>query len=146
MFLNDWKDGGFIEMVGDFEDIHISKDEYEATESPYPNATYWLEKKSKMRSALADPKWDIEVLLASYSYAEYQGDAFVLFRKDGDLYEVNGGHCSCHGLEGQWEPEKTSIIALLDRIEKGQLGNDEWSGNVFAVELKQVLAELLTVN
>jgi hypothetical protein len=28
---------------------------------------------------------------------------------------VNGSHCSCHGLEGQWEPEETSMKALEHR-------------------------------
>ena len=44
----------------------------------------------------------VEVLLASYSYEDYSGLAFVLFRKDGELFEVNGSHCSCYGLEDQW--------------------------------------------
>lgn len=57
-----------------------------------------------------------EILLASYTYEDYNGDAFVLFRKDGKLFEVNGGHCSCYGLEGQWDPEETSILALEIRF------------------------------
>jgi hypothetical protein len=56
-----------------------------------------------------------EVLLASYNQECYEGSAFVLYRKDGKLYEVNGSHCSCFGLEGQWEPEETSIDALRKR-------------------------------
>lgn len=56
-----------------------------------------------------------EVLLASYSQECYEGSAFVLLRKDGELYEVNGGHCSCNGLEGQWEPELTTVAALRAR-------------------------------
>lgn len=57
-----------------------------------------------------------EILLASYTYQDYQGDAFVLFRKDGQLFEVNGGHCSCYGLGGQWDPEETSVLALEIRF------------------------------
>jgi hypothetical protein len=56
-----------------------------------------------------------EVLLAWYGYGSYCGDSFVLFRKDGKLWEVNGSHCSCYGLEGQWSPEETSPEALLKR-------------------------------
>lgn len=56
-----------------------------------------------------------DVLLAAYTYEDYSGDAFVLFRKDGILFEVNGGHCSCYGLEGQWEPEETTTECLLKR-------------------------------
>lgn len=72
------------------------------------------------------------ILFASYLYEYYDGSAFVLFEWDGKLYEVNGSHCSCYGLEGQWEPEETSVAAVrmrkditkplhkvLDRYEKG---------------------------
>lgn len=44
---------------------------------------------------------DVKILLASYTYEDYDGSAFVLFLRDGKLYEVNGSHCSCYGLEGQ---------------------------------------------
>jgi len=60
-----------------------------------------------------------KILLASYSYEDYSGSAFVLFKKDGKLYEVNGSHCSCYGLEGEWLPEETSVKELLYRLEKG---------------------------
>lgn len=56
-----------------------------------------------------------EVLYASYELPDYEGDAFVVFRKDGQLYEVNGGHCSCYGLEEQWQPEETSVEAIMMR-------------------------------
>ena len=58
---------------------------------------------------------DVEILYAQYGYYSYEGEAHVIFRKDGKLYEVNGSHCSCYGLEGQWEPEETSVVALLAR-------------------------------
>ena len=49
-------------------------------------------------------------------YAEYDGEcAQVIFRKDNNIYEVNGSHCSCHGLEDQWTPEPTTVKALLAR-------------------------------
>jgi hypothetical protein len=64
---------------------------------------------------------DPQVLFASYGTEEYEGDAVVVFVHEGQLYEVNGGHCSCYGLgeqtysgdtESQWEPEITSWGAL----------------------------------
>lgn len=58
----------------------------------------------------------IEILVAAYSYGNYSGDAFVLYRLDGELFEVNGSHCSCYGLEGQWKPEKTTPEAVLLRV------------------------------
>lgn len=54
----------------------------------------------------------VEILLAHYSYEKYSGTAFVLFRRDGRLYEVNGSHRSCYGLEDQWRPEEVSMKAL----------------------------------
>ncbi len=83
------------------------------------------------------------VLLASYSYQDYEGDAFVLFEKGGKLFEVNGGHCSCHGLSEQgysggstqWEPEETTKNALLHKIEKGC----GYSGNEYKAELTEIL-------
>jgi hypothetical protein len=57
----------------------------------------------------------VEILYACYSTGDYEGWAHVIFRKEGKLYEVNGSHCSCYGLEGQWKPEETSVAALLFR-------------------------------
>lgn len=57
----------------------------------------------------------VEILYAMYDGGGYDGWAHVIIRKDGKLYEVNGSHCSCYGLEGQWEPEETSVTALLFR-------------------------------
>jgi hypothetical protein len=57
----------------------------------------------------------VEILYAWYGYGDYCGDSHVIFRKEGKLYEVNGSHCSCMGLEGQWAPEETEAGALLVR-------------------------------
>lgn len=61
----------------------------------------------------------VEILLASYSYYGYEGDSYVLFRKDGKLYENHASHCSCYGLENQWEPEETYKESILHRVENG---------------------------
>lgn len=84
----------------------------------------------------------VEILLASYSYESYEGDAFVLFRKGETLYEVNASHCSCYGLEGQWEPEETTVQALRHRMESGNLGSGWHEGNKFAKELREMLDQL----
>jgi hypothetical protein len=57
----------------------------------------------------------VEFVYADYDTPSYEGYAHVIFMKDGKLFEVNGSHCSCYGLEGQWEPEETSVAALLAR-------------------------------
>ena len=64
---------------------------------------------------------DTHVLFASYAYEDYNGYAIVLFRSlsDGELYCVEGSHCSCNGLEGQWEPSKITLPALHKMYEGG---------------------------
>jgi hypothetical protein len=154
IYLNDWKDGGWLQMVADFEGIYISPSEYLATDPPYANVDYWRDRKAAMQSALADERWrGVNVLLASYGTEDYGGDAFVLFERDGKLYEVNGGHCSCYGLgeqnysgdrESQWKPEETTVEALQHRMDRGDLGSDGYHGNKYANELRALLAALAT--
>lgn len=70
---------------------------------------------------------DCEIVVAYMSVGSYGCDsgAFIVFRKNGELYEVNGSHCSCHGFESkdyyggnetQWEPERIeSADAVVKR-------------------------------
>lgn len=116
MFLNDWKESGIDGMREDF--------------------------------GLKESDLDgVEVLLASYTYEDYYGSAFVLFRKDGRLFEVNGSHCSCYGLsersycvdgQTQWQPEETTVEALLHRLE-----HDTYQFDGMRDELHQVLGDLM---
>jgi hypothetical protein len=115
-FLNDWAK----ENRGDQTGQQAIKDDFEITNEDLRGA---------------------KILLASYSYECYSGDAFVLFERDGKLWEVNGGHCSCYELEGQWEPEETTIEVLRHRLTEGELGKDSYYGNEFADELSKVLAD-----
>ncbi len=57
---------------------------------------------------------DAQVLFAAYGTEEaYSGSAIVVYKvADGTLRVVEGSHCSCYGLEGQWEPTKTTSAAL----------------------------------
>jgi hypothetical protein len=55
---------------------------------------------------------DKDVIFAYYDQGCYDGTAFVLFLRNGKLYEVHGSHCSCYGLEDSWDPEETTIEAL----------------------------------
>lgn len=82
---------------------------------------------------------DIEILLAWYGYGSYCGDSFVLFRQNGKLYEVNASHCSCNGLEGQWEPEETSIAAL----EKRNFYNEYDGYDEANQQLKKIIEEII---
>jgi hypothetical protein len=81
------------------------------------------------------------ILFASYSTDNWVGNAFVLFMEDGHLCEINGNHCSCFGLEGQWNKEYTSVKALLYRLNNGSFGNCGESGNIFKRELLKFLSD-----
>lgn len=135
VYLNDWNNK--IDMIGDFEEIYMnSKDYYSETPTYYEKN--WAEDKKKMKKELERYK-DVNVLFASYGCANYSGDAFVLFERDGKLYEVNGSHCSCYGLEGQFEPEETNLEYLEQVLKRGTFGVNSYSGNEFKDELCEFL-------
>lgn len=60
----------------------------------------------------------------SYPYDDYTAEAYLLFIENDKLYEVDAGHCSCYGLEGQFEPEEVPIEVLYHRIE-----NNNWKSD-----------------
>lgn len=136
IFLNIWTHK--IDVIGDFEDIYLTYEDYIAEEPPYGDKNYWLEKKALMDKAIEKYE-DINILFASYGCDDYDGDAWVLFEQDGALFEVNGSHCSCYGLEGQWEPERVSLKELEHRLLNGAFGEDKWTGNNFKKELCEFL-------
>lgn len=64
---------------------------------------------------------DVEIIFANYSYEDYSGRAIVIYYNPSDeqYYEVHGGHCSCYGLEGQWEPEVIGTVStFIEYIER----------------------------
>lgn len=79
------------------------------------------------------------ILFASYGQENYNGQAFVLLEKAGKLYEINADTSSWYGLEGQFEPEETTLEALAYRLTHGTMGEDNYTSNIFADELKQFL-------
>jgi hypothetical protein len=133
IFLHNWKSK--IDMIGDFEDIYMNEDDYKSEKAPYANVELWEEKKVSMTKAIKRYE-NKNILFASYGQDNYQGDAWVLFEENGKLFEVNGGHCSCYGLEGQWEAEEVVLAELENRLTKGTFGKDFYSDNEFADELK----------
>jgi len=116
VYIGIW--GGKIDVVANFENIYITEQEYKAEQSPYSNDQYWLENKAKLEKVLSNYN-DVNILFAYYTYEDYSGTAFVLFERGGKLYEVNASHCSCYGLEGQFEPEETTVEAIIFRLENG---------------------------
>ena len=63
--------------------------------------------------------FDGTVIFAAYEYEDYSGSAEVIFIHDGKFYMVQGGHCSCNGLEEQWEPVEMPIDGLRRIVGQG---------------------------
>lgn len=97
----------------------------------------WSDKEDIARDFAIDLKElkGARIIIAWYGDGDYSGAAFVLFRRDGKLYEVYGSHCSCYGLEGQWDPEETSRAALKHHANTGYMfsGFDEGNAALEAV-------------
>lgn len=66
---------------------------------------------------------NVKIILASYDIDGYEGAAFVFFLEKGRFYQVHGSHCSCYGLEDQWEPEEISIAELRHYGENSSSGS-----------------------
>lgn len=94
-------------VIGLFDSENIADDIAHAFGDEYDDGPTTEDIKAQLDGA--------EILVASYMNEGYSGSAFVLYRKDGKLYEVNGSHCSCYGLEGQWGPEETTATVLKMR-------------------------------
>lgn len=89
-----------------------------------------------------ETKYDgVNIMLAWYEVDGYEGYAFVLFNKDGKLYTVEGSHCSCYGLEGQWSPDETTAEALRHRMTAGYLGKSYSGEEEFSIPLSAQLDE-----
>lgn len=75
------------------------------------------------------PDFEGVVIYASYDVDGYEGSAQIMFINRGKIYTVSGGHCSCYGLEGQWQPEEMPIETLQSIAEKG---DGSYSSNIRA--------------
>ncbi len=73
-----------------------------------------------------------DIVVAYMSEGDWGCDsgAFIVFRRDGSLYEVNGSHCSCYGFHqqyysgvdvSQWEPELVERIEVVTQREDSSL-------------------------
>ena len=82
----------------------------------------WRDQKAgwpAVKSDFAIDRDEPNVLFASYVNESYEGDALVIFEEGGKLFRVDGFHCSCYGLEGQWEPQETTAEAILHQLDNG---------------------------
>lgn len=69
---------------------------------------YYEREKSELPS-------NVVLLYADYTYEDYSGDAYVLGydKEKNQFFEVHGSHCSCYGLEGQWDEEYYEDVKQL---------------------------------
>lgn len=63
-----------------------------------------------------------EIIYAEYGTEGYEGQADVLFWDLGKFWYVSGSHCSCYGLEDQWNPEEYTPETLKGQIERASYG------------------------
>lgn len=61
-----------------------------------------------------------DLVYAVYSTPMYEGSADVIFRVDGKWFHNSGGHCSCYGLEDQWEPSEIDPNVHLEALKVGK--------------------------
>ncbi len=73
-------------------------------------------------------------IFAAYDIDGYEGTASVVYVEDGKFWLVDGSHCSCYGLEDQWEPEETPYEVLEHLAEKGNY--------MFSVYKKEFMATI----
>jgi hypothetical protein len=75
------------------------------------------EELEKRRKAL-DKRY--KLLYGDYTYEDYNGDAYVLGydKQEKKFFEVHGSHCSCYGLEDQWDVEYCTLAELKELFER----------------------------
>lgn len=91
---------------------------------------YEGDRDSREAACLATNPEPEQVLLAEYYTGNYEGDALVVYRNGDDFYVNEGSHCSCMGLENQWEPEHYDRATFIEMV-KRKLANyrKDWSGS-----------------
>jgi hypothetical protein len=109
LYFGNWAESGFSGMKEDFTPSRYDYDVGEvvrAGDEVVPDAL------------------EPNIIFAAYTYEDYSGSALVVFEQDGQLFEVNGSHCSCYGLSeadysggesSQWKPEETTADSILMR-------------------------------
>lgn len=69
---------------------------------------------------------NIHIFFSYYTYEDYSGYGYVWgYDTERDLFfYVSGSHCSCFGLEGQWDIEDHTYEEMVNYI-KRQVANDK---------------------
>ena len=94
-------------------------DLFDTPDNVYREFQYYYEReKSELPSNLV-------LLYADYTYEYYSGDAYVLGydKEKKQFFEVHGSHCSCYGLEGQWDEEYYEDVKQLQAAIERRFSN-----------------------
>lgn len=78
-----------------------------------------FEDKQDICNQFAIPNFEGTVVFAAYDTPDYDGYAEVVYVQGGKFYMASGSHCSCYGLEGQWDPIEMPIDGLRKIIGEG---------------------------
>jgi hypothetical protein len=78
--------------------------------------------------------FDGVIVLAIYDQGSYDGTAEVIYVHGGKFYMASGSHCSCYGLEDQWNPVEMPVEGIEKIIAGGGLlsGYKDWLLKVIA--------------
>jgi hypothetical protein len=74
----------------------------------------------------------IDFIAGNYEASDYEGSAYVVFRRDGKWYEVSDGHCSCNSLS--WSPSETNPVSIAKDL-AGQYALDDESKQAIAAAI-----------
>lgn len=103
-------------FLNDFSSVNDVVSEFQYSDY----ARYDWEDGISFEEALSQFNSKYKILYADYTYEDYSGDSYVLgYDVEKDMFfEVHGGHCSCYGLEGQWDTEYVDISQLNTLLNK----------------------------
>jgi hypothetical protein len=96
----------------------------------------WARVQEEFKTNHPEPE---NVLYANYEYQNYEGEANVIWREpNGDISYVSGVHCSCYGLEDQWDVETYPEETVREMIARARETDDEWAWKVFRLPYEEL--------
>lgn len=85
----------------------------------------WKDVASNFSADIPEPD---EVLFAEYDLSQaYEGSADVIYRSGDKYYWASGSHCSCYGLEGQWDPVEYDAASTLAVALERHYQSEKWA-------------------
>ena len=76
----------------------------------------WADVQREFQMDMPEPD---DVIYAEYDTPYYEGYANVIYRNGDRYYWAYGSHCSCYGLENQWDPEEYDARQLVEVLGRG---------------------------